>query len=318
MSAGILGQVSFGLESTWGTAVVPNKSIAVQSGDGIQTDTDTQLRSAIKGQLAKNVIAFKGAQVHEGEYELDFIPANLGYLLKSAFGSVASVAKAAPNAAVFDHTFSEIAAKPSLTVEQATGEISRRFAGAIVHSLNFSCAKGEVLSLTAAMRAKSNASSTAISPAYETIRPFNFADVTTFTIGGQALTQVQNFNLTYSNDHGMTHALGNTNDPQFNYARGSGVEGSLELYLDSTTAAEYTDYINGTNQAFVIAFTGDVIGSSSNYGLNISVPLVRYSASNSPLNDDYNSLTVDFQGIYDTATSKLITVILTNLLTNYT
>ncbi len=317
MSAGIQGQVSIGLESTWGTAVVPSKSLAVQAGDGIQTDTDVQFRSAIKGQLAKHVVAFKGAQTHEGGYEFDFIPNNLGYLFKSAFGSLTSTAKIAPNAAVFDHVFAEVAAKPSLTIEQATGEISRRFAGAICNSLAFSCEKGGVLSLTAALRAKSNASSTAISPTYETVRPFNFADVTTFTIGGQALTEVQNFDLTYANDHGLTHALGPSNDPAFNYAKGSTVEGSIEMYLDSTTAAEYTDYINSTNQALVIGFTGDVIGSSSNYGLNISVPSVRYKAANTPINDDYNLVSVDLEGIYDTATSKLLTVTLSNLLTNY-
>src|SRR3954468_2281785 len=117
MSAGVLGQVSIGLESTWGTAVVPNKSLAVQPGDGIQTDNDVQFRSAIKAQLAKNVTAFTGARTHEGEYEFDFIPNNIGYLFKSAFGTSTPVAKSAPNAAVFDHTFTEAATKPSLTVE---------------------------------------------------------------------------------------------------------------------------------------------------------------------------------------------------------
>lgn len=30
MSAGVLSQISFGQESTWGTAVVPNKSPAIR------------------------------------------------------------------------------------------------------------------------------------------------------------------------------------------------------------------------------------------------------------------------------------------------
>lgn len=317
MSAGVQASVSTGLESLWGTAVVPTKSFAVQPGDGIQTDTDVQFRSAIRNQLAKNATAFKGAQTHEGEFEMDFIPVNAGYLLKSAFGGLSSVAKSAPNAAVYDHTFTESAVKPSLTVEQAVGEVVRRFAGAIVHTLAFSCAKGEALSLTAGIRAKSNAAATAISPTYETQRPFNFADVTAFSIGGQALTEVQSFELTYSNNHGFTHAIGNSNDPQFNYATGSEVTGKIELYLDSTTAAEYADYLNGTEQALLITFTGDAIGSSSNYGLQISVPRVKYKAAAVPLTDDMNLLTLEVEGIYDTATSKLISVVLTNLLSAY-
>jgi hypothetical protein len=317
MSAGILSQISFGLESTWGTAVTPNKSIAVQPGDGIQTDVDTQFRSAIKAQLAKNVTAFKGAQTHEGEYELDFVPANLGYLLKSAFGSVSSVAKSAPNASVYDHTFTEVEAKPSLTVEQSIGEITRRYAGSIVHTLTFSCARGEVLSLTAGIRAKSSASATKISPAYETIRPLNFADAATVSVGGTGYTGIQSFELTYTNNQNFLHAIGSSNDPQFNHVRGSEVTGTIEFYLDSNTAAEYTDYLNGTEQALVIGFTGDTIGTSSNYGLQLTVPRARYSTGSVPINDDYNALTVEFEGIYDTATSKLITPVLTNLLTNY-
>lgn len=317
MSAGVQGQVSIGLETAWGTAVVPSKTLQVQPGDGIQTDTDTQFRSAIMGRLAKNVTAFKGAQVHEGEFEFDFSPSNLGYLFKSAFGSVNSVAKSAPNAVVYDHTFAEVATKPSLTVEQATGEISRRFAGTIVHTLNLACEVGGVVTLTAGMRAKSNASATAITPSTETIRPFNFADFTTFSIGGQALTQVQSFDITYSNDHGYRHAISNSNDPQFNYAKGSTFEGSLELYLDATTAAEYTDYLNGTEQALAITATGDVIGSSSNYGIQVSAPRVRYRTATVPLNDDYNMLRVEFEGIYDTSTSRLVQMVLTNLLANY-
>ena len=263
--------------------------------------------------------AFKGAAVHEGEYEMDFIPGNIGYLLKSAFGSVASVAKSSPNEEAIDHTFSEAEAKPSLTIEQAIGDITRRFAGCICHTLTFACAKGEVLTLTAGIRAKANASASKISPSYETVRPLNFADNTAFSIGGQALTQVQNFELVYTNNHAMTHAIGSSNDPAFNYAKGSQVTGSLELYLDSTTAAEYADYLSKADQALVITFAGDTItGTVNKYGLSITVPKVNYTTASFPVNDDYNLLTVEFEGVYDTTTSKLIEAILTNTITAYT
>src|SRR3712207_1397435 len=114
MAAGILSQVSFGQETNWGTQVTPNKSIAIHPGDGIQTDNDVQFPPFIKGQLAKNSTSFIGARKHEGDYELDVIPGNIGYLLKSAFSYVPSVAKAAPNPSVYDHPFTELVSKPSL------------------------------------------------------------------------------------------------------------------------------------------------------------------------------------------------------------
>jgi hypothetical protein len=317
MSAGVLSAISFGLESTWGTPVVPNKSIAIRPGDGIQTDTDLQLVSSIKAQLARNASSFKGAQTHEGEYELDFIPGVAGYLIRSALGSVSSAAKIAPNAAVYDHTFSEAETKPSLTVEQAVGDIVRRYAGVIVNSLKFSVSPGEALALTAGMKAKSSASASKITPTYETIRPFNFADLGAagVSIGGQAYTP-RALEVTYNNNHELLHTLG-SNDPSHNYAKGSEVSGSFELYLDATSAAEYADYLSKTDNALVITFTGDAIGSSSNYGLQISIPKASYNAATFPVTDEYNMLSVEFDGIYDTATSKLLTIVLTNLLTTY-
>lgn len=321
MSAGVLSQISFGLESVWGTPVVPDKSIGVQPGDGIQTDNDVQFVDSIKAQLAQHSASYKGATTHEGEYELDLIPGYVGYFIKSALGAVASAAKSAPNAAVYDHTFTEAESKPSLTIEQSVGEITRRFAGAIVHSLNFSCEPGGRLMLTPGIRAKSTAPATKIAAAYEaaTIRPFTFADLNSSTglkIGGSGLAGLRSLDFTYENNHTLLHGFG-SNDPQFNYAKGSTIGGSLEFYLDTNTAAKYADYLNKTTQALQLTFTGDTIGDSANYGLDIIIPKATFVTASYPINDEYAQLTVDFEGEYDQTTSKLLSIILTNLLTNY-
>jgi hypothetical protein len=215
MSAGVLSQFSIGLESTWGTPVVPSKSIAVRPGDGIQTDNDLQFVDEIKAQLVKHDESFKGQVKHEGSYEFALIPGNAGYFLLSHFGQVASVAKSAPNTAVYDHTFSAIAAKKSLTIEQAIDLHVRRYAGAIVHSLTFAAAAGESLVVTAGIRAKSQASATKITAAYETVKRLHFGNMTSFTVGGQAI-KPQNFELVSNNDHSLLHTLGNSHDPQYN------------------------------------------------------------------------------------------------------
>lgn len=316
MSAGVLSQISFGLESTWGTAVVPNKSLAVRPGDGLQANADPQFVQHIKAQLARNSHSFKGAATYEGEYEFEFIPGVAGYLLKSAFGGLNS-ATASGEAAVYDHTFSEAEAKPSLTVEQATGDVTRRYAGAIVNSLTFACSAGEALLLTAGMSAKSSASASKISPTYETVRPFNFADLgaSGFDIGGTDFSPL-NFELAYNNNNQMLHALG-ANDPAFKYVQGSEVTGRFDLYLDSNAASEYADYLSQTDKALTITFTGDSIGSASNNKLVISVPKAKYTVANVPVTEDYNMVSVELTALYDTATSKQIEVILTNETADY-
>ncbi len=320
MSAGVLNQISFGLETSWGTAVTPNKSLAVHPGDGIQTDNDVQFVSAIKAQLAKNVASFKGAVKHEGEYEFDFIPGVVGYLLKSVFGGLSSALKGGETL-VYEHTYTEAEAKPSLTVEQAVGtdQIVRRYAGSIIHSLKLSCKAGEALVTTVGIKAKSSASATKITPSYETIRNFNFNDcvqASGFKIGGVAYNQAENFEVEYKNNIEMLHTLG-ANDPTMYYVKASDVLGKFDLYLDSATAAKYTDYLNKTEQALDIVFTGDAIGTASNYKLDINIPKVVFKAGTYPVNEEYNIISVEFEGIYDTTTSRLIRAILTNLTANY-
>lgn len=318
MSAGILSQISFGLESTWGTPVVPNKSLAVKPGDGIQTDNDIQFVSSIKAQLAKNASSFKGAVTNEGEYEFDFIPGVVGYFLKSVFGSVSS-ALSGGETIVYDHTFSEIETKPSLTIEQAVGDIVRRYAGAIASGLKLSCKTGETLVGNTALKAKSSASASKISASYETIRPFNFSDLGTtgFKIGGVAFDEVENLELEYKNNIEFLHVLA-SNEPYFNYAKASEVVGKFDLYLNSDSAAKYLDYLNKTDTSLDIVFTGDAIGVAANYKLTVTIPKVTFKASSYPVTDDYNLLTVEFEGIYDTATSKLLSAVLTNLTIAYT
>ncbi len=318
MSAGVLNQISFGLETTWGTAITPNKSIAVHPGDGIQTDNDVQLVSAIKAQLAKNVASFKGAVKHEGEYEFDFIPGVVGYLLKSIFGGLSSALKGGESA-VYEHTFTEAETKPSLTIEQAVDQIVRRYAGAIVHSLKLSCKAGESLVATAGIKAKSSSSATKISPTYETVRPFNFNDclqASGFKIGGVAYNQVEKFEMEYKNNGEMKHTLG-SNDPSFFFVKASEVKGKFDLYMDANSAAKYTDYLNKTEQSLDIIFQGESIGTAANYKLDINIPKVVFTATNYPVNEDYNVISGEFEGIYDTATSRLIRTILTNLTANY-
>lgn len=318
MQAAVLSQVSFGLESAWGTAITPNKSLAVHTGDGLQTDNDIQFINAIKAQLAKNADSYKGKVKHSGDFEFDFIPGVSGYLLKSLFGNCSSALKAGESV-VYQHTYTESATKPSLTIEQAVDQIVRRFSGSIVNSLKLSCKAGESLVATAGIIAKSAANATAITPSYETIRPFNFNDCLTasgFKIGGTAYGELDNIELEIKMNGNMLHAMG-SNDPSFFGPGASEVTGKAELYMDNATAAKFADYLAKTDRSIDLAFTGDAIGTASNYGLSISIPRVTFKSSTDPIRDDYNIITLEFEGVYDATTSKLLSSVMTNLTANY-
>lgn len=315
MSAGQLNQLSLAKESTWGTAVTPSKSIPVHFTGGIKTDQDLQMISAARANLAKNLDSFVGKRVHEGDLEMDFFSDYPGYFIVAALGAVASALKGGESI-VYEHTITEQEAKPSYTIEQVVGENVRRFAGCLITGFKLSCNTGEPVVLAPSIKAKSQASATKITPTYLTNRAFNWADCA-FKIGGVTLTEVISFELEYSNNLELLHSLAASNDPQFQFVKGSEVKGKFECYLDSTTLAELNDYLTKTNNALDLVVTGDAIGVSANQKIEINIPKVFYTAADTELGEDYNLVSVEFEGVYDSTTAKLLSAKLTNLLANY-
>lgn len=315
MSAGVLNQLSFKKESTWGTAVVPDKSLPVHMTGGVQTDIDLQTVDNAMARLAKSGDAFIGNRVHEGEYEFDLFPDYTAYFLLSALGSVSSALKGGESV-VYNHTISEAETKPSLTIEQVVGDNVRRYAGAIASGFKLSAKTGETAVISFPIKAKSQASATKISPTYLTNRPFNFADVAV-KIGGSGVVQVVSVELEYKNNIEFLHSLSQSNDAAYNYVKGSEVTGKIEMYLDNTTLTEYTKFLAKTNSTLDIELTGsETIGTGSNHKIAINVPKVFYSTGETEIGEDYNALTVEFTGVYDTSASRLIQVVVTNLLAN--
>lgn len=315
MSAGQLNQIIIGKETTWGTAVTPNKAIPVRFTGGIQTDIDIQEIAPVKATIAKNHDTFQGARTHEGSYEMDFFPDNCGYLLISALGAVSSALKGGESV-VYQHTITEQETKMPLTIEQTVGENIRKYAGGIVNSLKISGKVGEAITLEAGIKAKSQTSTTKSTPTYLTARAWNWADAQV-KIGGVAQSNVISFELEYNNNIDFVHALNASNDPAFNVIKGSEVKGKIEFYLDSTSLAEFNDYLARTNNALDIVLTGDAVGVSSNNTLTVTVPKVYYTKGETPISEDFNKLTLEFEGVYDTSTSKLISMVLVNLVTSY-
>jgi hypothetical protein len=314
MSAGVLNQISFAKESIWGTAVTPTKSMPVSFTGGIQTDIALQELTQLKGTLAKDYGTLIGARTHEGDYEMDLFPDYPAYLVLTAMGAVTSTAKVAPNAAVYDHVITEAETKPSLTIEQGITNNVRRYAGCIATGFKITAKAGEVVKFSSPIKAKSQATATTITAAYTTTRPYNFNEVA-FKVGSTQISEVVSMELEYKNNLEVLHALSSSNDPNYTYVKGSEVTGKVEMYLDSTTTAEMTAYLAKTDRVIDVVMTGDTIGSSSNNGIAIAIPKATYKTAVTEIKEDYNLVTVEFVGYYDTATSKLLSVTFTNLLT---
>lgn len=313
MTAGVLNQISFKKETTWGTPVVPDKSLPVHLTGGIVTNNNQQIVTALKAQLAKAVTTFIGARAHEGEYEMDLFPDYVANLVASAMGGV-NTALHAGESIVYDHTLTEAETKVPLTIEQVIGDDVRRFAGAIATGFKVSVKTGEPVVINFPFKAKSQATATKITPAYTTVEPLNFSQVA-FKIGGVTIGEVTSAEIEYKNNIEFLHALNSSNDAAYNFVKGSEITGKIEMYLDNTTLASLTDYLAGTTRSFQLLVTGPSIGVGANYVFNLTIPKGVYKTAETKLGEDYNMLSVEFEGIYDTSTSKLFNVVMTNLLT---
>lgn len=315
MSAGIQSQISIAKESTWGTPVTPSKSIPVRPSGGIEIKTNLQKIPAIKGQLQKNYNVIKGKVAYEGDYTMDMFGDYPGFFLLSALGTD-TPALHSGETIVYDHVFTETLPKPSLTIEEAIGENVRRYAGAICSGFKIEGKTGEMLSFTPSIMAKTQATATEIAAAFSTVPAFDFAQLVV-KIGGTTIGEVENFSLEYKNGLEMIYALG-ANEPAYNGVKGgSELTGKMDLYLDSTTLTELTDYISKTSRSIELIATGKTIGSAANYVLDITIPNAFYDTATTKISDSTNVLSLSFEGIYDTATSKMLGVTLTNLLTSY-
>lgn len=305
MSSGILAAISFAPESTWGTAVTPTKSIGVHPGDGLTVNRPAKFPTAIKGTLAKNNMgSYKGAATYDGSFELDYIPGYADYLLKSAIGTSSPTLV---ETGVYEHTYTEAEAKTSLTVEQAVGEVVNRFAGTSATGFKINASVDNPAVLTIPMVAKTVASQTAITPAYETDPVLTFL-AATLSIAGTPMPEADNIEFEYQNGLTYKAALNGSIDPSLKYVKASTLTFSFEMYLAANAATQYAAYLNKTTQSIGLKLEGALIGATAKQTFDLSAVKATFTAASVAVNDDINLLKVSGECELDPATGKLFTL----------
>lgn len=316
-TAGILNQVSFKRESTWGTAVVPDKSLPVRPSGGITADIDAKPLTAIKAIAAKNYTAIKGAAKYGGDFAMELFSDHPGNFIAAAIGADTPTLHTSETT-VYDHAIAEnLATKASYTIEQVVGVNIQRFAGLIPESFKITVKKGEAVEFSPKFQGQSVATASKISPTYLTARPYTFAD-SVLKIGGSIVTEVVDFEMEFKNNLEMIYGL-SSNNPIAYQCKSHEVSGKVSLILDSTSLTELTAYLAETLRSMELILTQpDVtIGNASHPTMDFVLPSVMYKTAVTKINDSYNLLEINYEGIYDSVTSKLISATITNLLATF-
>jgi Phage tail tube protein len=312
-----------------GTPVNPTDWIPARTPTGIRVVIEKTLirESRSSGVMSSaSEITQKRA---EGDLEFNLRSETIGWILRSLFGFSASVAKSAPNASVYDHTFSVLLNNPqhpSLTLALRQPNVQDyEYPLAVVNSLEIRTPVNDLVNATAGFIAKGENEHAAYTQSFANSDAyFRNQDIvikiasTVAGLDAASPLSLKEFSLSINNNARPNQVIG-SNNPNDVLALLMEITGSFKLdYLAKT----YHDYfVNGTYFAMRIELTrADItLGSSANPKLVIDLPKVSVEGyePDRPL-DDIVMDGVNFTAHYDTTSAKAITAVLTNTKQTYT
>lgn len=311
-----------------GTGVAPSIWVPGRTPTGIRPVVEkTMLKETTGSGVGSQGAEVTGKRI-EGDLEFNVRSNSIGWMFQSLLGASASVAKAAPNASVYDHTFSILTGNPqhpTLTLALAQlGQQHYQYLGAMVNSLDIRIAMNDLVNATVGFVGRNEVAVSNYTVGFNTSDvPFRQQDVSiklAANLAGLAAAtpiSLKDFGLTINNNARPDMNIGSLT-PADVIAMMIEIGGSMKLdYKDST----YHDlFVAGTYRAMRIEMTRSdvIIGSSANPKIQIDLPKVSFEdlSPDRPL-DDIVSEGIKFNAHYDSVTAKAITAIVTNTLTTF-
>lgn len=300
---GLDAQIGYKLETTYGTAVTPDKFQEFNSESLAWEPTFLEpsgLRSGTKFKRASRVV--QSRQTVSGSVELEWATRNMGTLVKLMLGSaVTSPTVVIGTAYKQIHTPGDFVGK-SATIQVGRPESSgtvraHTFAGCKVAGWEFSCSDGEYATLSLDIEGRSESTATALTTASYVAGAsvFNFSQAATFKLGGTATTGAGETTIasgvtvpaivngiTISGTtplHTERFGLGNSglkSEPLENDI--PTITGSLSAEWDRTT---FYDVLKAnTTTALEVVFTGSQIAATGSYDtLSFVIPAIKIKAA---------------------------------------
>ena len=321
--SGRLTAVGIGAETTSGTAVaagywVPDMTFSHEDKNTTITDGSSfgRLEDAVDSDIVN--------QWSEGTLTSVLRDAHIGAILKATFGSVATVAKSAPNAAVNDHTFTVANnnTSPSLTLHAKDANQDIQFPYAMVDKFTLSYDMGKLIEYSVDFKAKKGTIITS-TPAYVQENKFRPQDVTfklatnVAGLGAATAVKVKTLKLTITKGVDVEYVLGSV-DVDSIYNTVFGVQVDVGLLYDDLTYKNYD--FNNSKQAASIALTrtDTTIGSSANPGLVFTFDSMFFDNwTKQRAQNQLMSQTITMKGLYSFANASLAKAVLTNTIPSY-
>lgn len=262
---------------------------------------------------------------YEGDIESIAHADVLGWFFLNLYGTDTPVAKSAPNAIVYDHTFS-VAQSPqhnSLTLFIKDGGVVQEvISNGMIDKFSLTATMEEYIRFKASFKGALGASNAA-SPSYSTEYDFIGRDITVKMastsggLGGATAIPVKTLDINWSQGLKDSYSFGQyTPTDIFNTMLQ--IDGKITLDFSDTTYRSL--WQADTAQYIQITITGAAtIGTSANPALVITLNKAQISdwTRNDGGNNDLVQQTFSFRGFFNATDGKASTVVLTNLVSAY-
>lgn len=322
--------VGVGQEATRGTFAEAQAWVPARTPTGLKPVLE---RTPVKESRGSKVasVGSETTQIRaEGDLELNVRVETIGHFLRSFFGSVVSVAKAAPNAAVVDHTFDILENSPehpslSLSLSQEGGQDYRYKLG-LVSALELELVPDDLVKAVASLifSAEEENPGAAYSPSFDSDDVyFRHQDVTiklADDVSGLAAASallVKSLKLTLPNGGRPNQNVSELN-PGNMYVGAFDMGGSFELDLQNTDL--HDAFIDGEYKALQITLlrTDVTIGASANPALVFTFPRISFEnwTPNRPI-EDVVTEALEFMVHNDETAGYAARAVLTNLVPDY-
>lgn len=320
---GRLNSLGIGKESTRGTAVSPTTWYPMMDLD-YEDRTKNVINETSLGRIEGSDDEIVVTKYGEVTMQSKVKDSSIGYLLLSILGSVTSQAKSAPNASVYDHTFTvgNTTQHQSLTLALKGPNDDRAVPNAVVDTLSFTAERNSYVMFDAHALGKVSASASNTA-SFSTENDFSSKDVTfrmedtQADLDGGTDISIRNLSVDIAANAELDEVLGSTDvDDVVN--RSFAITGSVTLIHTDNT---YDDLaLAGTKKAIRMHLknTSVTIGSDQNPGLIIDLHkcVISNRQKSTGLNDIMEE-SFDFTAHYDLSDGAMVTAVLTNETTSY-
>ena len=280
MAYGKRAQFGMAKQTVFGTAVTPAAVFLSLIEESLETKIEQIANPGIRGVVGRYASRV-GLKTFEGNATFEFHPNKVGHLLRMLFGAPTTTPGPV---GVYSHVFkldgTDFAAgcpTPPYTVEvyRDLGQ-AFQYLDTVATSLQLSFGTGDkALKAQVGMMAKNVARVAKSAPTFEAVDAFLWkqAVVKKATV---AYADLESFTWNFDT---LLKALAtlNATDVISRYFRDGEPTHSLQMTVDPSDDAEWTDFLNAVDEPLSIEFTGPDIVAGSPYALKIEFAKVRYT-----------------------------------------